>query len=128
MPIERSRTELEALLVKHGATAYVAGWQDDRHVIKCQLKGLRLRFDLAAPSHDEFGSVRRWQAEERRRWRALVLHVKSKLEIIESGDADFETEFLGYLELPSGETVASRVVPELERALQGGKFPPLLPG
>lgn len=69
----------------------------------------------------------KWKAEERRRWRALVLHVKSKLEYVASGDAEFETEFLIHMVLPNGDSVASRVAPQVETILKGGRLPPLLP-
>jgi hypothetical protein len=129
VPVERSRAELEKLLVQHGATAFASGWTRDRYVAQCEMRGRRLRFELVPPSVSDFPKTPAWKAEERRRWRAMVLHVKSKLEMVaEWDDAEFDAEFLRHLVLPSGETVGDRILPELDRVLSGAKMPPLLPG
>lgn len=128
VPVERSRAEVEKLLVDHGATAFVSGWNKDRHVIQCELVARRLRFEVFPPKTTDYPKTLAWKREERRRWRALLLHLKSKLEMVTSGDVDFDTEFLSYVVLPSGETFGSRILPELDRVLSGGKLPPLLPG
>lgn len=41
------------------------------------------------------------EAEVRRRWRALLLCIKGKLEAVESGITTFEEEFLAHLVLPT---------------------------
>ena len=64
--------------------------------------------------------------EVRRRWRALALSIKAKLETVESGIAEFETEFMPYMVLPNGKTVAENILPEIERAYSTGKMPKLL--
>lgn len=58
------------------------------------------------------------EKETRRRWRALGLIIKAKLEAVASGVVSFESEFLCQLLLPSGGTVGNHVLPQLAA---GGK-------
>jgi hypothetical protein len=69
-----------------------------------------------------------WSQEVRRRWRALALAIKAKLEVVESGIAQFEEEFLSYLVLPGGETFGQKTIPHLTEIYETGKMPKLLPG
>jgi len=62
-------------------------------------------------------------AEVRRRWRALVLVVKGKLEAVESEIVTFEEEFLAHLVLPNGQTVGSEVRPMVAQAYETGIMP-----
>ncbi len=126
VPIEKSRLEIEALLRKHGAVGIATSWDKDRYALLFDLKKRRVRFDIPAPDPKTYRDTKRWEAEERRRWRALLLIVKAKLELVASGDADFEAEFLAHLVI-GGQTVAERLLPHLEEAAASGVLPPLLP-
>lgn len=53
--------------------------------------------------------------------------IKAKLEAVESGISTFDTEFLGHLVLPNGQTVADAVVPRVVEAYETGAMPALLP-
>jgi len=64
-----------------------------------------------------------WEKACRQRWRALVLILKAKLEAVESEIADFETEFLGHIVLPNGQTVGDHMVPQVEQAYATGAMP-----
>src|SRR4051812_22118816 len=55
----------------------------------------------------------------RQRWRALNLVIKAKLEAVEAGIVDFDTEFLGQIVLPTGATVAETVIPRMQEQLSG---------
>ena len=68
-----------------------------------------------------------WEQEVRRRWRVFVIAIKAKLELIAAGVSTVDREFLADLLLPDGTTVSSRLIPELDRALERGKLPALLP-
>jgi hypothetical protein len=151
VPVERSRAELEALLARAGAEAFAYAWKDvdqwreaarrDVRVRVFQLgftlKRLPIRVDLPMPALDEFarssaGRVRtplqREQAradEERRRWRALVLVVKAKLEAVATGITTFEKEFLADV-VVGGSTVGQEFGGELCRLVRDGKVPKLL--
>jgi hypothetical protein len=68
-----------------------------------------------------------WEQATRQRWRALHLVIKAKLEAVESGIVDFDSEFLAHLVLPNGRTVADEVVPMVETAYATNQMPQLLP-
>lgn len=137
---DRSQAEIAKLLRAHGATSFVGGWQGDRAAIQFDLKGRRYRIALPLPKKEEFrrtatGRVRsqaqvesEHQQEIRRRWRALALIVKAKLEAVASGIVSLEDELLSYMVLPSGETVGERLAPQIELAYSTGELPSLLPG
>lgn len=103
------------------------------------MKARHVRFILPMPAkasftHTKTGARRSvasasaaYEAEGRRRWRALALSVKAKLEMVASGIVDFEDEFLSYIVMPDGKTVAEHVRPGIEEAYAGGKVKALLP-
>ena len=126
VPVEKSRQDIESLVKRHGATTFASAWQSDRFVVIFEMHGKRLRFDVPAPDPKKYRDDKKWKAEERRRWRALLLILKAKLELVAAGDADFESEFLSQISLPNGNTVGGMLLPQLEALLRGEKMPPLL--
>jgi hypothetical protein len=68
----------------------------------------------------------KWEQACRQRWRALALAIKAKLEVVESGIATFEEEFLAYVVMPDGQTVGQHVLPHVEKAYLTNQMPPLL--
>lgn len=127
VPVERSKQEIEKLVRLHGAAGFASSWDRDRYVIMFDMRKRRIRFDIGAPDPKVYREKKRWDAEERRRWRALLLILKAKLELIESNDADFEVEFLANLVIAGGQTVGAHIIPQLEILLNTGEMPPLLP-
>jgi hypothetical protein len=140
VPVEKTRSELERLVSRHGATGFVYGWDLGVWTVAWRMQGRHIRFRVVAPSDKalEYTAGGRWrpvndrqraaEQEVRRRWRALLLIVKAKLELIASGDADLESEFLAHMLLPDGSTVGEWVVPQLDQAYQTGQMPALVPG
>lgn len=136
---ESSQLEIQRLLTKYGATKFLSGWEENQHVIAFEMRNRRIRFNLRFPElksfrHSEAGRYRTdaqmkvaQQAEIRRLWRVLVLGIKSKLELFESGVFSFEDEFLAYTILPTGETFGERVKEDFDRIMTSGQMPPLLP-
>jgi hypothetical protein len=96
-------------------------------VVAFEMEGRRIRIDLPLPHEDDFeltptGLLRTdnsrrdaYEQEVRRRWRALLLVIKAKLEAIATGIATFDQEWLGYIETDSGETVGEIIIPQLEQ-------------
>lgn len=139
---ERSKVEIEQLVVKHGATKFVCGWDGSAAVVIFEMKQRRIRFnlpvlDIADPKYRGQGTRDRsasqirlaWEQDTRSRWRALLLVIKAKLESVERGVTSFEEEFLAHLVLPSGDTVGEWAIPLITDAYErGAKMPPLLPG
>jgi len=146
VPVERSKAEIESLLRKHGATGFVSGWDDElgEQRIMCRIDGRMLRFTVTKPTPEDFvpepgpgvpydlskrrrTGEKRAEQEHRRRWRAQLLVIKAKLEMIAAGEGSIDTEFLANVMLPSGETFGEWAAPQLEAAYEDGGMPPLLP-
>lgn len=136
---EKSKMEIEQTLARYGASSFASGWQGQRAVITFEAHGRRIRFDLPLPSPEEKrfthrGYSRRtleqsrnaYDQEVRRLWRAMLLAIKAKLEVVESGIASFEEEFMAHIVLPNGATVGKWMTPQLHQAYTVGQMPPLL--
>lgn len=142
VPVDRSKTEIEHILQKYGASSFAYGWENNAAVVMFRANNRHIRFKLSLPSkNDENIKYRKKyyarSATEalnlidkitRQKWRALVLVIKAKLECVESGITSFEDEFLAHIVLPSGETIGTVLRPKLEEAYSSGKMPTLLLG
>lgn len=142
VPIERSKAEIEKLLIRYGATDYASGWTHDSAMIGFGKSGRTVRFILPLPpktdkryTKDKNGytiySTSKveafWAQDHRSRWRALCLVIKAKLEAVESGITTFEQEFLAHIVIPGGGTVGDAIAPRLEEMYATGRGMPLLP-
>ena len=136
--VERSRDEIERLLVRYGATAFQYGWEGELSAISFKLADRYVRILLPMPereTHSPAGRRRSATAQQsayeqavRQRWRSLVLIVKAKLEAIASGITTLEREFLADVVMPNNQTVGQWLAPQIEAAYETGRMPPLLPG
>ena len=138
---DRSRAEIERVLLRYGADGFMYGWEGDRAVVAFRAHGKMLRFILPLPDRAaaEFArtatgrrrtgnsSQEAYEQAVRQRWRALALVIKAKLEAVESGIESFEQAFLANILLPDGQTVGQWMVPQVEQAYLTGKMPGLLP-
>ena len=141
VPIERSRGEVERTLTRYKADRFAYGWDGGQWVVGFRAHGKILKFIVPMPDKTADGIARSpkgrrrslgvieqaWDQECRRRWRALSLAIKAKLEMVESGISTFEVEFLPYIVLPSGETVGNWLAPQLDGLYKSGKMPKALP-
>jgi hypothetical protein len=143
VPPERSRAEIEMVLGRYGATRFGYMVGPDAAEIAFEAHGRRVRFVLPMPDRmdarfrkeptrgrmrPESVAAAAHQQEVRRRWRALCLAVKAKLEAVATGIASFEEEFLAHIVLPNGDTVGRWLVPQIAQTYAQGKMPPLLLG
>jgi hypothetical protein len=141
VPVDRSRDEIERMLIRYGAAAFQYGWEGDIAAIAFRLNDRYIRILLPMPERDAFkktaqNRTRRsvdaqqsaYEQEVKRRWRALVLIIKAKLEAVASGITTVEREFIADIVMPNNETVGQWLAPQIEAAYQSGKMPPLLPG
>ncbi len=144
VPAEKSRAEIEKVLRVAGAVKFASGWEADRAMIGFQLGARHIRLVLSFPLptdkkfvNDPRSSWRRRTADQarkaydqevRRRWRALLLVIKAKLESVASGIATLEEEFMPWVVLPDGRTVGELMHPEIARAYETGQMPTFLPG
>lgn len=134
--------EIENVLKRYGAGNFAYATDERRAMVGFKIGGLFVRLDVAIPAVADFrksptGRARTQRQaedacaqEERRRWRALLLIVKAKLEAVSSGIATIEQEFLAYIVLPGtdGQTFGAWAVPQLAEVAAGGRPVLLLPG
>jgi len=143
---DKSRAELEKLLKQHGAEQFLLHVDVDRTTVIFKLAGRMVRQVVKAPDPKPFETIppqnkyspprKRTPAEVesmvaqewRRRWRALLLIVKGKLEMISSGESDVGREFLADILLPNGETVGEAMLPRIAASYESGDMPPLMLG
>ena len=139
--VEKSRAEIEGLIVRYGATHTAFMNAPGRAVICFEAKGRRIMFELPLPDRDDKRFLRdgrgtarspakraeAWEQACRQRWRALALVIKAKLEAVESGITAFEDEFLAHIVMPDGQTVATHIKPRIAEAYDSGSMLPLLP-
>lgn len=140
---DRTRLEIERILIRYGATQFASGWKGSQAVIGFRMNEKIIRFLLPLPEKNssEFtetdsGRARRsegliaqaWEQGCRQRWRALLLAIKAKLEAVECQITTFEEEFLPYIVMPDGKTVAEHTLKTIESAYQTGRAVALLPG
>jgi hypothetical protein len=139
---DASLAEIERTLTRYGATGFLYGWSGTDAMVGFVLRNRQFRLIIPMPDRNsrEFlrtpkqGRLRSKTAAQeaydqavRQRWRALALYVKAALEAVEAGILSFEDAFLAYTALPGGPTVGQWMQPQLERTLEQGQMPPLLP-
>jgi hypothetical protein len=147
VPVERSRAEIEGLLRKYGADQFMSGWEEGRGALvgfRCQGRFVRFLLTFPDPKDKRFTQVKHrnryyptqrtekqaaeaYEAEIRRRWRALALVIKAKLEAVETGITTFENEFMAHIVMPDGRTIGQHVSPQIAAAYESGTMPRLLP-
>lgn len=132
VPVSQSKSEIEKLLRRYGARQFFSGWEEDGNLVGFSIldeSGEARQVRLYLPHCEADGlTVNQRETEERRRWRALVLVIKAKLEAVESGISTIEREFLADVVLPNGKTFSAWAAPQLSAAYSSGKMPKLLPG
>jgi hypothetical protein len=136
---EKSRGEIEKVLMRYGAEGFMYGWQGASALIAFQINKYHIRLLVPMPKKEDFrltesgrrerntdGMLAAWEQATRQRWRALLLIIKAKLECVESGISTLEHEFFGDIVLPNGKTIISELTPQLESAISNGSMPKLL--
>ena len=135
VPVDRSRAQIENLLERYGASAFMYGWEGDIAVVAFKYCSWSIRFRLPMPALDEFSKTDKGRKREkssmerehaqamRQRWRALHLVIQAKLEAVGCGITTFEEEFLAHIVTPNGQTVAEHVLPALVEAVETGSMP-----
>jgi len=138
VPVDRSRAQIEKLLERYGATAFMYGWEATIAVVAFKYESWSIKFRLPMPAKEDFTrtptgqrraqtTVEKEHAQAmRQRWRALHLVIQAKLEAVECGITTFEEEFLSHIVTPNGLTVGEHVLPRLIEAVETGEMPKAL--
>ena len=148
--VDKSKSEIENILRRFGASSFAYGWKDGSAIVEFVAGERRVRFIMKLPSKTEKQFTTRlrygkeaendedtiddlWEQACRSYWRALVLLIKAKLAAVEAGITEFEDEFLSHIVVPAGSgrttTAGEWIKPQLEQAYTGGGLRelPLLP-
>lgn len=135
VPADRSRAECERILTKYGADQVSSGFTKEKVAVMFRMRERYVRITMPLPIAGITFNKKRIrmgkecvERETRRRWRAMVLYIKAKLESIESEIVSFDTAFMGHLVLPNSQTVSEFMQPQIEAAYKGGAMPKQLPG
>ena len=138
--VEKTRAEIESVLVKHGAGRFGYMTEENKAVIIFVAKNVAVRFELPLPARNdkqfwltprrgrkrtEGDAYKEWEQACRSLWRALLLCIKAKLEACEAKITTFEAEFLAHIVLPDGKTMGEVAIPQLEAMCASGKMPTL---
>lgn len=137
---EKTRAEIEQVLRRYGASSFVSGYDGQQAAVMFEAHGRRVRFTLTFPGADD-PQFRRTKgdrvrspeqraeaavAEERRRWRTLLLAIKAKLDVVESEIESFEEAFATHIVLPDGSSVGEWLLPQIDQAYESMTMPPML--
>jgi hypothetical protein len=140
---DQSRMEIERTLIRYGATEFVSGWSGggEQQSLAFVIHDRQVRITLPMPHRDDFKltpkgwerspteAEKAYQGEIRRRWRALLLIIKAKLEAVDGKISTIEREFLVDIVVPaSGMTFGEHAAPELAKQYRNLQAPELLPG
>jgi hypothetical protein len=98
----KSKMEVDALLEKHGATQRGVMENNGTASILFALAGRCYRIDVPLPANST-------DQLTRERWRAVVLMVKAKLELVRIGASTIEREFLADLIMADGNKLADHI-------------------
>jgi hypothetical protein len=126
VPVSKTRGEIEGLVTKYGATRFASGWDESgAAAINFVAHGRLVRFVLRLPTVEEGkkkaprryswatptdAQVQKWiDGESRRRWRCLLLAIKAKLEVVETGIETFEQAFLANIVTTGNMTIYERL-------------------
>ena len=138
VPISRTKTDIEELLGKHGATSFAYATEGDLSLVAFSMSGRRVQITLMMLSIDDYARTAHkarqtaatqrsaWEQACRQRWRALLLIIRAELEAVESRTTTLESEFLADIVLPDGGTVGRWLAPQVEEAYATNTMLPVL--
>lgn len=120
--VQSSQFEIQRILSRFKASgfAFMQEPGSRKAMVLFQVKDRRIRFDVPEPTNARSRAPADLDLETMRLWRSLAMAIKSKLDIIESGIATFEEEFLPYTLVNGNET--------FYQASQNPEFAPMLSG
>ena len=137
VPVQRSRDELQRVLERFGVKEFAVATDGTRTRVGFRARGLLCAIEVPALDrgfvakrlnrHPAYVGDDRMAAEDRRRWRALVMVVKAKLEAVATWISTVEGEFMANVVLKSGRLLADELRPRLRELAESPDGPRLLP-
>ena len=126
--VEKTKTQIEKLLMDFEASAFMSGTTSGQSVIMFEMAERKVKFVLPLPLRESFNTQKQYEQACRTRWRALYLALRAKLEMAATGITTFEDEFLSHIVMPDGQTVGQMTRPRIAQAYKSGQVLPLLEG
>lgn len=125
VPVVQSRADIERLLARFKCSQYGTVVDYDQRIARVQFRAHEriVRFELVLPEPSRYRGATRFEQEERRVWRALLLVIKAKLEAVENKIATFEEEFLAHVVMPNDQTLSVILAPIIANAYGTGQMP-----
>ena len=140
VPVERSKAEIETLLIRHGCDAVATAWDGklQKAVVQFRMGNRHMRFQITIPDPGDEAFI--WSSRGKRttatqvklyhqairsRWRSLLLCIKAKIEAVESDIETVDEAFMAQLVLPDGQTVGQKLLPAVCEAYKTGTLPPV---
>lgn len=137
VPIDQTRLELMILVRERTGSEAQVFTRDGRPTVVFEYKRRMYLIDVPAidPTDEAVTRTERGrprtgealknaiEAEERRIWRALLLVVKAKFEMLRAVPVTFEQEFMPHLVLPNRLTVSEHFGPMIEEAVASSALP-----
>lgn len=128
--VSKSQAEIHKLLARAGATSagILTNGEEGSIAVLFSLNGARYKVEIPLPGIKELNIAKAKRRAltldqlHRERWRALCLHLKSKLEIVRIGISTIEKEFLADLVLPSGEVMGDVIGIAIQKGLGATKI------
>ena len=115
-----SRGDIESLLAGAGAGQIRFVSEAGRTAISFTAGRRRFRIVLELPTGTGQGAEDlRHERETRRRWHALALLFRAKVNAVESGVTSFEEEFLAYMLTPAGQSVYQKTRAMIAQSYRG---------
>lgn len=139
--VERSKAEIEQLVIKYGADGFSTSWRGEIARVEFMLyeRWVRITLKLPDKSDDEFQftetgreraanvAYKEWEKACRSMWRKLLLIIKAKLEAIDAGISTVDREFMPDIVLPDQKTLGEHLMDKIDTAYKTGKVAGLLP-
>ena len=133
----RTRNEIEETLERYGADGFAYATQGNLATVIFAMENRQIRFVLELPDPEDFRLTNHNPPRERsakaqreahdqacrRRWRALLLVVKAKLEAVSAGISALGAEFLANIVLPDNSTAGEWMLPQIDQAYRIGALP-----
>lgn len=134
VPVDRSRSEIEILLTRYGASEFGYTGSVGRAIIGFRVQSsegvpMVVRIILPLPTLEENANATAQTKHGqhcRSLWRSLVLVVKAKLEAVSSGISTIEREFMPDIVMANGKTVGQAFREQLPAMTTDRKTPLLL--
>lgn len=134
---DRSRAEIEGLLMRYGADEFAYATKRSEALIGFTYRGLQVKMTIPLPERDdsqftetptgltcsERQAVMHWERECRRRWRSFCLVIKALLVGVADGVLRFEEAFMPYIVWGNGLTTSQLLLPHVLKALEDGRMP-----